>query len=61
MIMIMKGLSVNAASLMRKEEDLLHEIITNNLICFVWGPDANNAEVRQNLKHRNVHAICYDE
>lgn len=56
-----QGLSVNAACLMRKEEDLLDEILSNNLICFVWGRDANNAEVRENLRKRNVHAICYDE
>jgi len=46
---------------MRKEDKLLEYVFAQQMICFVWGPDANNVEVRQDLKDRHVHAICHDE
>ncbi|KAF6017640.1 GPCPD1 [Bugula neritina] len=55
------GVSINAAALMRKEDKLLEYVFAQQMICFVWGPDANNVEVRQDLKDRHVHAICHDE
>ncbi|XP_067928225.1 glycerophosphocholine phosphodiesterase GPCPD1-like [Watersipora subatra] len=55
------GLSVNAGALLRRERSLLEEILNENLVCFVWGPEANRPEVREELKGRGVHAICHDE
>lgn len=52
---------MNASALLRKEEDLLQKILDAHLICFVWGSIANNADIRNDLKARGAHAVCYDE